>query len=85
MRASLQTVNLLALRLQWFEFTPTQASPKAILQEFKPFGGRLGFSPSVSNIIPFPTYCSVSRYLRSFFHDNYDGNSERKQGRASVN
>ena len=24
-----QTVNLLALRLQWFESTPTQASPKA--------------------------------------------------------
>src|SRR5262249_501794 len=27
-----QTVNLLALRLQWFESTPTQASPRAILQ-----------------------------------------------------
>jgi hypothetical protein len=26
-----QTVNLLALRLQWFESTPTQASPRAIL------------------------------------------------------
>src|SRR6516165_11319668 len=24
-----QTVNLLALRLQWFESTPTQASPRA--------------------------------------------------------
>jgi hypothetical protein len=36
-----QTVNLLALRLQWFESTPTQVSPKAILQVFKPFGGQL--------------------------------------------
>ena len=31
-----QTVNLLALRLQWFESTPTQAPPRAILQGFKP-------------------------------------------------
>jgi len=28
---------LLALRLQWFESTPTQASPRAILVVFKPF------------------------------------------------
>jgi hypothetical protein len=28
---AVQTVNLLALRLQWFESTPTQASPRAIL------------------------------------------------------
>ena len=34
-----QTVNLLALRLQWFESTPTQASPRAILQVFKPLSG----------------------------------------------
>ena len=34
-----QTVNLLALRLQWFESTPTQASPRAILQVLKPLGG----------------------------------------------
>jgi len=34
-----QTVNLLALGLQWFESTPTQASPRAILQFLKPFGG----------------------------------------------
>ena len=34
-----QTVNLLALRLQWFESTPAQASPRAILEVFKPFGG----------------------------------------------
>jgi len=27
-----QTVNLLALRLQWSESTPAQASPRAILQ-----------------------------------------------------
>ena len=39
-----QTVNLLALRLQWFESTPTQASPRAILQVFEPFGGQLGIS-----------------------------------------
>src|SRR5262245_40385945 len=36
-----QTVNLLALRLQWFESTPTQTSPRAILQVFKSFGGQL--------------------------------------------
>ena len=40
-----QTVNLLALRLQWFESTPTQASP---LQVFKPFGGQLGISSGPS-------------------------------------
>jgi hypothetical protein len=34
-----QTVNLLALRLQWFESTPAQASPRAILQVLKPLGG----------------------------------------------
>src|SRR5262249_34103777 len=28
---AVQTVNLLALRLQWFESTPTQASPKRLL------------------------------------------------------
>jgi hypothetical protein len=36
---AVQTVNLLALRLQWFESTPTQASPGAILQVLKPLGG----------------------------------------------
>ena len=36
---AVQTVNLLALGLQWFESTPTQASPRAILQVLKPFGG----------------------------------------------
>jgi hypothetical protein len=35
-----QTVNLLALRLQWFESTPAQGSLRAVLQVFKPFGGR---------------------------------------------
>ena len=50
-----QTVNLLALRLQWFESTPTQASPRAILQAFKPFGGQLGISSPVSDTKPFPT------------------------------
>jgi hypothetical protein len=43
-----QTVNFLALRLQWFESTPTQASPRAILEVFKPFGGQLGISFPVS-------------------------------------
>ena len=41
-RRTVRTVNLLALRLQWFESTPAQASPRAILQVFKPFGGQLG-------------------------------------------
>jgi hypothetical protein len=45
---AVQTVNLLALRLQWFESTPTQASPRAILEVFKTFGGQLGISFSVS-------------------------------------
>jgi hypothetical protein len=31
--------KLLALRLQWFESTPTQASSRAILQVLKPLGG----------------------------------------------
>jgi hypothetical protein len=35
---AVQTVNLLALRLQWFESTPTQASPRAILQVLKLLG-----------------------------------------------
>ena len=39
-----QTVNLLALRLQWFESTPAHASSRAILRVFKPFGGRSAFS-----------------------------------------
>jgi hypothetical protein len=34
-----QTVNLLALRLQWFESTPTHRSYRAILQVLKPLGG----------------------------------------------
>src|SRR6516162_2623981 len=50
-----QTVNLLALRLQWFESTPTQASPRAILQVFKPLGRRLGISSRVSDTNPFPS------------------------------
>jgi hypothetical protein len=43
-----QIVNLLALRLQWFESTPTQASPRAILQVLKPFGVQLGISSPLS-------------------------------------
>ena len=52
-----QTVNLLALalRLQWFESTPTQASPRTILQVFKPFGGQLGISSSSERTNPFPS------------------------------
>ena len=42
-----QTVNLLALRLQWFESTPAHVSPGAILQVFKPSNGQLGI-PSLS-------------------------------------
>jgi hypothetical protein len=34
-----QTVNLLALRLQWLESTPTHGSYRAILQVLKPLGG----------------------------------------------
>jgi len=47
-----QTVNLLALRLQWFESTPTQTSPRAVLQVFKSFGGQLGISSPVSDTNP---------------------------------
>jgi hypothetical protein len=43
-----RTVNLLALRLEWFKSTPTQAFPRAILQVFKPFRGQLGISLPVS-------------------------------------
>ena len=50
-----QTVNLLALRLQWFDSTPTQASPRAILQVLKPLGRQLGISSPVSDTNPFPT------------------------------
>jgi hypothetical protein len=52
---AVQTVNLLALRLQWFESTPTQASPRAILQVLKPLGGQLGISSPASDTNPFPT------------------------------
>ena len=34
-----QTVNLLALRLQWFESTPTHGSYRGILQVLNPLGG----------------------------------------------
>ena len=50
-----QTVNLLALRLQWFESTPAHASPRAILQVLKPLGRQLGISSPVSDTNPFPT------------------------------
>jgi len=35
----MQTVNLLALRLEWFEPTPTHGSCRGILQVLKPLGG----------------------------------------------
>jgi hypothetical protein len=47
------SVNLLALRLQWFESTPAQGSPRAVLQVLKPLGGRFGISPLASDINPF--------------------------------
>jgi len=50
------SVNLLALRLQWFESTPAQASSRAIRQVFKPLGWRSGISPLASDINPFPPY-----------------------------
>ena len=62
-----QTVNLLALRLQWFESTPAQAFPKAILQVFKPFGGQLGISFPVSDTNPFPV--SPERSVLVLFDD----------------
>jgi hypothetical protein len=40
---AVQIVNLLALCLQWFESTPTQASPRAILQVFKPLADNWAF------------------------------------------
>ena len=39
-----QTVNLLALRLQWFESTPAHTSPRAEGQVFKLFGEDEGLS-----------------------------------------
>src|SRR5262249_32240366 len=62
-----QTVNLLALRLQWFESTPAQAFPKAILQVFKPFGGQLGISFPVSDTNPFAV--SPERSVLVLFDD----------------
>jgi hypothetical protein len=52
---AVRTVNLLALRLQWFESTPTQAFPRAILQVFKPLGRQLGISSAVSHTKLFRT------------------------------
>jgi len=50
-----QTVNLLALRLQWFESTPAHTSPRTILQVFKPFKGQLGISSPVRDTNLFRT------------------------------
>ena len=47
---AVQTVNLLALRLQRFESTLTQASPRAILQ------GMAQLAPAGINIIIKPQY-----------------------------
>jgi len=52
-----QTVNLLALRLQWFESTPTQASPRAILQ--KPLTGDILRQVEQANRL-----CQEARNLR---------------------
>src|SRR6516165_5540683 len=54
-KKAVQTVNLLALRLQWFESTPTQATPRANLQVLKPFGGQLSISSSSERTNPFPS------------------------------
>jgi hypothetical protein len=35
---AIQTVNLLALRLQWFESTPAHCSSRAVKRVFKPIG-----------------------------------------------
>jgi len=43
-----QTVNLLALRLQWFESTPAHGSYRAILQVLKPLGGHLRLFDSLT-------------------------------------
>src|SRR5215471_17598866 len=50
-----QTVNLLASRLQWFESTPTQASPRAILQvmaQLAPAGINIIINPQNQTHLP---------------------------------
>src|SRR5215471_17664325 len=52
---ALQTVNLLALRLQWFESTPAQASPRAILQvmaQLAPAGINIIIKPQEQTHLP---------------------------------
>jgi hypothetical protein len=52
---AIQTVNLLALRLQWFESTPTQASSRAILQvmaQLAPAGINIIIKPQNQTHLP---------------------------------
>ena len=52
---AVQTVNLLALRIQWFESTPTQASPRAILQvmaQLAPAGINIIIKPQNQTHLP---------------------------------
>src|SRR5215831_7298139 len=52
---SSEAVNLLALRLQWFESTPTQASPRAILQvmaQLAPAGINIIIDPQNQTHLP---------------------------------
>jgi hypothetical protein len=60
---AVQTVNLLALRLQWFESTPTHGSYRAILQEFKPFNGQLGIPSPASDTNLFPTSSGIKNSI----------------------
>jgi hypothetical protein len=63
---ALQTVNLLALRLQWFESTPTQASPRAILQvmaQLAPAGINIIIKPQ--NQTRLPAACSTVQHFSS--------------------
>jgi hypothetical protein len=52
---AVQTVNLLALRLQWFESTPTQASPRAAFECLSRLAGNWGFQDEVTDSNLFPT------------------------------
>src|SRR5215471_3763601 len=63
---AVQTVNLLALRLQWFESTPTQASPRAILQvmtQLAPAGINIIIKPQNQTLLP--VACSTVQHFSS--------------------
>src|SRR5262249_32252607 len=46
----IRRVNLLALRLQWFESISARASPKPFFKCLGSFGGQLGISSPVSDL-----------------------------------